>query len=313
MINCNSLICIPTKNAGKEFVNSLKAIRDQDFQVDQILVIDSGSTDETVDLAREAGTLIYSIPSREFNHGSTRNLALSLSDAEFFIYLTQDAIPADKFTIKNLITPFIKYPEVGLVYGRQLPRPGAGALESFSRYFSYPPFPALKKKKDVIIQGIRTVRCSNSCAAYRRSALTQIGGFPDNVIMCEDMYVAAKMLQADIAVYYAADALVFHSHNYSFKQEFNRYFDLGVFLEAKERWIIEDFGKITGEGFRFASKGASFFINNKQHYLIIKLLIQSLARLIGYKLGSKEAYLPNYIKQYLSMNKKYWEQQNIDN
>ena len=147
MTNLNSVICIPTKNAGKGFANLMKAIRDQDYPADQILVIDSGSTDETVDLAQEAGALIYSIPSREFNHGSTRNLALRLIAADLYIYLTQDAVPADRFTIQNLIAPFTKYPEIGLVYGRQLPRPGAGALESFARHFSYPPFPALKKKE----------------------------------------------------------------------------------------------------------------------------------------------------------------------
>ena len=83
---------------------------------------------------------------------------------------------------------------------------------------------------------MKTAFNSNSFAAYRRKALKDVGGFPINTILSEDMYVTAKMLLKNWSVAYCADAKVYHSHNYTIWQEFKRYFDIGVF-HAKEAWI----------------------------------------------------------------------------
>jgi rhamnosyltransferase len=79
--------------------------------------------------------------------------------------MTQDALPAEFHTLKNLLGPFSLHPEVGAVYARQLPRSGAGPIEAFSRFFTYPAASHLKKISDRSLWGIKTVHCSNACAA----------------------------------------------------------------------------------------------------------------------------------------------------
>jgi rhamnosyltransferase len=80
-----------------------------------------------------------------------------------------------------------------------------------------------------------------------------VGGFPENVIMCEDVYAAAQIMEAGYDIYQQADALVYHSHNYSVVQDFQRYLDLGVIYESRERWIIEAFGGAKKQGAQFFS------------------------------------------------------------
>ena len=77
--------------------------------------------------------------------------------------------------------------------------------------------------------GIKTVFVSNSFAAYRRRALMQVSGFPVDTVMNEDTYVAGKMLVSGWRIAYCADAQVFHSHDYSFLDDFKHYLDIGVF------------------------------------------------------------------------------------
>jgi rhamnosyltransferase len=299
-------ICIPTRNAGPKFTLLLEMIKIQELGEMQLVIIDSSSTDGTAALSREAGALVKIIPQATFNHGAARNLAYQMVEADIYIFMTQDALPADRYTLKNLLSPFSLYPEVGLVYARQLPLSGAGPIEAFSRFFTYPATSQLKKISDRSLLGIKTVHCSNSCAAYFRDALVSVGGFPDNVIMCEDVYTAARIMEAGYDIYYQADALVYHSHNYSIWQDFQRYFDLGVFYESRERWIIEAFGGTKKQGARFFLEGLRYLNDKGCGYLFPEWVGRTAAKFCGYKLGSLERFLPKPVKRSISMHKNYW-------
>jgi rhamnosyltransferase len=69
-----------------------------------------------------------------------------------------------------------------------------------------------------------------------------VAGFPEKLILGEDMVVAARMLQAGWSVAYVSDAQVYHSHGYTIAQEFKRYFDIGV-MHQDQAWILQEFGK----------------------------------------------------------------------
>jgi rhamnosyltransferase len=193
-----------------------------------------------------------------------------------------------------------------MVYARQLPRPGAGPIEAFSRFFTYPAASQLKNISDKALWGIKTVHCSNACAAYLREALVSVGGFPDNVIMCEDVYTAARIMEAGYYIYYQADALVYHSHNYSVFQDFQRYFDLGVFYESRERWIIEAFGGAQKQGARFFLEGLSYLKDQGCRHLFLEWIVRATAKFCGYRLGSLERFIPTPVKKSLGMHKNYW-------
>lgn len=298
-------VVIPTLNGGETFLKVLAGLRGQSLAPQTLLVIDSGSVDDTVPQALASGAQVHQIRASEFNHGATRELGRHLVQADYYLFMTQDALPAHSRLLENLVQPLARRQDIGLVYGRQLPRPDAHPLEVWSRRFNYPVTSQLKKKADRVHLGLKTVFCSNACAVHRSSALDAVGGFPP-VIMCEDQYVAARMIEAGYSIYYAAEAPVFHSHNYSLVEEFKRYFDLGVFFGSQERWIVDLFGAAGSEGFRLFQEGRRYLISSGKTHLIPQLMLRLLIKLVGYQLGSRERFLPLSLKSRLSLHRDFW-------
>ncbi|WP_242495476.1 glycosyltransferase [Salinicola tamaricis] len=206
-----------------------------------LFVIDSSSSDGTQELLAERQVDYEVIPQREFNHGGTRQKAVvDRPGYEFYVYLTQDAYLVEPSAISKLLAYFDDK-EVGAVCGRQLPHLDANPLAKHARLFNYPVDSEIKSLEDAAWLGLKVAFMSNSFAAYRVEALTEVGGFPGDVIVAEDMFVAARMLQSGWKVAYAGDACCRHSHNYRPIEEFRRYFDTGVF-HICQPWIQENWG-----------------------------------------------------------------------
>ena len=269
-------------------------------------MIDSSSSDDTVKLAEEAEFSVYSIPQSIFNHGRTRNQAVEFgkSFTDVVIFMTQDAILASSDSLANLLAPFVD-PEVAAVCGRQLPHHDATPLAAHARYFNYPSESRVRTMADISVLGIKTAFMSNSFAAYRLSVFDKLGGFPDNTILAEDMYLAAKMILSGYKVAYCAEATVFHSHNYTLKQEFQRYFDTGVF-QQEQKWIQQKLGRAASEGKSFVLSELKF-LSIKSPLLIPRAILSTLAKLIGFKLGYYYYMLPYKWSKALSMHKGYWD------
>ena len=299
-------IVIPTLNGGETFLKVLAGLRGQSLPPRTLLIIDSGSDDDTVLHALAYGARVHKIRVAEFNHGTTRELGRHLTRADCYLFLTQDAVPAHPHLLANLVRPLTESQDIGLVYGRQLPWPDASPLEAFSRGFNYPVTSQLKQKADRIHLGLKTVFCSNVCAAYRSSALEAVGGFAP-VIMCEDQYAAARMIEAGYSIYYAAAASVYHSHNYLMREEFKRYFDVGVFFGSQERWIVNRFGTAGSEGYRLFREGRRSLISTGKAHLIPYLMLRLLNKYVGYQLGFRERLLPLALKSRLSQHRNYWK------
>ena len=154
--------------------------------------------------------------------------------------------------------------------------------------------------------GIKTPFLSNSFAAYRKKALEEIGWFRGKLIMGEDTYAGARLLLAGYKIIYVADAMVFHSHDYTALQECKRYFDIGVFHES-ERWIIDEFGKAEGEGIRYMQSVFAFLRRRKKYYLIPEGVLRNTLKYIGYKLGQNYDKLPASMIQKCSMHANFWD------
>lgn len=298
-------IAIPTKNAGTEFVHFMTILQDQHLPPGTIIVIDSTSEDGTDVVASRFGAHVVSIASADFNHGATRQFALTVCpDADIIIYMTQDAILGSSSSIKNILTLF-EDEKVGAVCGRQLPHADASPIAAHARMFNYPAESSVKSHDDIPRLGIKAAFISNSFAAYRRTSLMDVGGFPSDVIFGEDTYVAAKMLQAGWKVAYSAEATCYHSHNYSIMEEFRRYFDIGVF-HSREKWFLVSLGKPEGEGKKFVLSEIKF-LANRAPWFIPSVIIRTGLKLLGYKLGQREQGMPLRLKRKLSMNKGYWK------
>ncbi len=300
-----SILCVPTLNASLTAHEFLKNQNTQTHPVEKILVIDSNSTDDTVNIFRSFGCSVHVIPRKSFSHGATRQLAVNFCpDADIILYMTHDSILASADSIKNILVYFTDE-EIGAVCGRQIPYSDASPIAAHARLFNYPPISSVKSKIDIQRIGIKAAFLSNSFAAYRRKALMEIGGFPSDIIFGEDTYVAAKMLQHGWKVAYAAEATCYHSHNYSMVGELRRYFDIGVF-HSREKWFIETLGKAEGEGRKFVFSELKYLLK-KAPWLIPSAILRTAIKLIGYRLGKLEHRLPVQMKKHLSMNKRYWE------
>jgi rhamnosyltransferase len=297
-------LVVPTLNAGSLWESWLKAFEQQTLKPDCLLVIDSSSSDGTVALARAQGFDAQVIPKLEFNHGGTRQLGVNvLSAVDIIVLLTQDALLASPDAIERLLAAFADE-QVGAAYGRQLPHRKAGPIASHARLFNYPAESQLRGLEDRTRFGIKTVFISNSFAAYRRNALMQVGGFPIDTIMNEDTYVAGKMLVSGWKIAYCADAPVYHSHDYSFLDEFKRYFDIGVF-HTNTSWLQQTFGGASGEGLRFVISEMRYLLKHAP-WLIPSAVLRTGLKWLGFKLGALHLGLPQAIRRCLSLHKTYW-------
>lgn len=301
----SAVLIVPTLNPDCRWSEWLTAYNKQTCKFDvDCLVIDSGSGIDFIDFTIAAGCKVVSIDKNEFNHGGTRQFGVELSgNAEFVVFCTQDAIFSHEDALKNLLSCFANE-QVGAVYGRQLPHKDAGYIGAHARLFNYPPQSCLKGSENIPEMGIKTAFISNSFAAYRVSVLKSIGGFPTNTIMNEDTYVAAKMILAGWKIAYCAEASVFHSHDYSVREDLKRYFDIGVF-HSREPWLRELFGDAEGEGIRFVLSEAKYLFKHAI-WLLPSAFVRTVAKYAGYKLGGIEGRLPQQLKRKLSMHSRYW-------
>jgi rhamnosyltransferase len=297
-------VIIPTLNAEKHLAAQLPALARQCLPPSAFLIVDSSSRDATREIYREFGAGVVQIDQASFNHGGTRRYAASLRpDAELVIMMTQDAIPASPDSFAKLLAAFAD-DEVGLAYGRQLPRPRSRAIERHARIVNYPEESATRVLADRKRLGVKTTFCSDSFAAYRRAALEQVGSFPEDALFAEDQVVAGRMLLNGWRIAYQAEATVIHSHEYSIGQDFTRYFDAGVF-HSRNPWLIESFGRAEGEGLRFV-KSELRYLAKEEPQSIPSALARTLAKYLGYRIGQMEAKLPLELKRKLSMQPFYW-------
>lgn len=298
-------LIVPTLNAGSLWKSWLTAFEQQTRKPDYLLVIDSSSSDDTMALARARGFEVQVIAKSEFNHGGTRQSGVNrLPEADIIVFLTQDALLAKADAIERLLTAFADQ-QVGAAYGRQLPHRNAGPIAAHARLFNYPPAESqLRGMEDRTRFGIKTVFISNSFAAYRRSALMQVSGFPVDTIMNEDTYVAGKMLVSGWKIAYCADAQVFHSHDYGFLDEFKRYFDIGVF-HTHTAWLQQTFGGASGEGLRFVISEMRYLMKHAP-WLIPSAGLRTGLKWLGFKLGALHRGLPQAMLRCFSLHKTYW-------
>lgn len=299
-------VIIPVYKPDDKFIKLLNMMKKQSIENLPLLIIDSGSDGMYKKQLKGMNCIVRDIDVNTFNHGGTRQMGIDMHpDADIYVFLTQDAILADEHAIENLVRVF-ENPQVGCAYGRQLPHKGAGLFASHARLFNYPDKSYVRSLKDKNKYGMKTAFLSNSFAAYRKEAMDDVNGFPTDTILSEDMYVAAKMLLKGWSVAYAADAKVYHSHDYTIWQEFKRYFDIGVF-HAREAWIRETFGAAEGEGKRFVLSEVKYLIKHNP-LLLPEMVVRDGMKFIGYRLGIKEASLSVALKKKISMTSRYWMQ-----
>jgi len=247
VVEMSVCLIVPTHNPGPLWPKWMTAVQCQQL-IEHGLVVDSSSSDGTDFSDLPSHWQCVHIAQADFNHGRTRTMALKYvpEGTEVVVFMTQDALLASSNTLQTLLDAFAD-PMVACAYGRQLPNNNATPIAAHARTFNYPSTSRTISMTDQPQLGLKTCFLSNSFAAYRLTDLLALGGFPPDVILGEDMSVAARLLMAGKSMAYVAEACVQHSHNYTLIQEFRRYFDTGVF-HARSPWILQAFGEAGGRG-----------------------------------------------------------------
>lgn len=304
-------VIIPTLNAGARFGELLTLLRNQTLEPIEIIVIDSASDDGTAELAAAQGAIVRSVARAEFDHGGTRNIAAGEATGEVLVFMTQDAMPANEYMLEQLAKPLMNNKKVSSSYARQIPYPDASPIEQIAREHNYPAESFVKSRSDLDRLGIKTFFCSNVCAAIKRDVFEQMGRFEAPVIFNEDLFMAARCILSGYQVAYAADAVVYHSHNYSASQQFRRYFDNGVSMRRNE-WVAP-YSAIGGAGGSLVKKQLLSLVRGRQLRWIPVLIAEAAAKLIGFKLGFHHRKLPASLCRKLSMHKLIWQKLESDN
>lgn len=302
-------VIIPAYRPDQGFEELIHRLEEQEYRPDRILVMNTGKQYWNCEWEKLPLLEVYHLEQKDFDHGGTRKKAAALSDADIMIFMTQDAVPADRKLIGNLVRAITENRHAGAAYARQLPKADCRFLERYTRSFNYPAQSCVKTLKDVEKYGIKTYFCSNVCAAYDRKIYEELGGFADRAIFNEDMIYAGKVIQNGCSVIYAADARVYHSHNYSGRQQFHRNFDLGV-SQAEHPEIFEGINS-EGEGIRLVKKSLIYLIKTGHIWLIPQLIWQSTMKYAGYFLGKRYRKLPQKVVLACSMSPYYWSRKSV--
>lgn len=280
-------VIIPTLNAEHEIEALLIALERQSIRPNEILVVDSASEDKTIELVQKHKIVrLLEIDRQDFNHGTTRDMALNESSGDFVCFLTQDAVPVSDDYLKRLVAPMVEDSNIALVSGRQLPKANARRFEQLVRDFNYPDTPSVRSKGDLKKFGIKTFFASDTCSAYRRTAYLECGGF-DHVNTNEDMLMAAKFIASGMKVAYEPRAEVYHSHNLTPSQQFARNRAVGFFLETHADDLMH--ASEIGEGGRLVKAVSSQLLREGNLVEFIAFGVDCCARLLGNRAGRRVA------------------------
>jgi rhamnosyltransferase len=294
-------VLIPTLNAEKDLERCLVPVLSSPLKP-KVLVLDSCSKDRTVAIARELGAAVHVLEPGGFNHGASRELGRKLLGTDVVVMLTQDIIPVDIDFLEKLVAPIVSG-KADVAYARQLPHTGADVFESFPRAFNYPPEADIRSIADVKKHGVFTFFCSDSCSAYRNSALDAIGGFP-TIMTNEDYFAVARILQEGGKIAYAADSMVMHSHRYTLVQEFKRYFDNG-YVRAEYPWVQQLAGAAEKRGLGLTMAFYKHLLRT-QPYLLPYALLQTCCKWLGWRSAFIFYKAPVWLKKKLSTQGYYF-------
>jgi len=298
-------VIIPTLNGEQTLTEFFTALKMQDLQPDEILVGDSQSRDNTVEICKGYGAKVLTIERSNFDHGGTRSYLAQKAEGTILVFFTQDAILSSPDALRRIVESLSEGSKVICAYGRQLPQHNATLLSAHLRNFNYPPVSKVKSFDDRLTEGLKTIFISNSFAAYVKEPLSLCGYFKNGLIFGEDTCTLGRLLKAGYKVSYTADAGVYHSHNYTITDEFKRSFDIGV-LHSSETWLLETYGTAEGIGTKYVRSALSAIVEKKRYGLIFDWLLRSGSKFIGYKLGRCYLSLPRRMRPYLSLHSFWW-------
>lgn len=312
-------VILPTKNGGALFRDVLAAVLGQKTRFSyEVLVIDSGSTDGTVEFLQgrhDPRLRLQRIAPAEFGHGRTRNLGVRLSQGEYVVFLTQDALPANRNWLAALVALADSDPRIAGVFGRHLAYPQASPftaaeLEAHFAGFAAQPVVCLddpaRYARDIGYRQFLHFFSDNN-ALIRRSVWEQIP-YPD-VDFAEDQIWAQRVIEAGWKKAYCHEAAVFHSHDYGPLGRLRRSFDessalhrlFGYRLCPNGRALLRNWLALVWRDWQLTRRQRLWRTHPGS---MLAMPLDHLMRLIGHALGPLGERMPPWLRDFLSADRR---------
>jgi len=306
-------VIIPTKNAGDQFKKVLDAVLAQETPWDyEVLVVDSGSSDGTVEYARSRQVCVHQIPAEEFGHGKTRNLGISLTSGDFVVMLTHDALPVNKSWLIELVNAVEQSPNVAGAFGRHIAYEHDGPFLKrdlklhFDGFSKMPSIVCMEDEERYKIDvGYRQFLhfFSDNNACLRRSVWEKIP-YPE-VDFAEDQLWAKQVIEAGYSKAYADKAVVFHSHTFGFVELCRRSFDEARALQRLFGYeLCPTVVHMLVQSMRVTVSDFIYLKNEKilwsKKVWLLRAPFRNAARQVGYYLGQRADQLPGRLVRLIS-------------
>ncbi|MBI2673842.1 MAG: glycosyltransferase [Candidatus Zambryskibacteria bacterium] len=206
-------IVIRTYNEEKHIGNLLRAIETQDYKDYEIIIIDSDSTDKTLEIAEKYPVEIIKIEKRDFTFGYALNVGCQASRGRYLVFASAHVLPATNSWLSHLTASF-KDPEVAMVYGRQKGNADSKYSEQkdFWRLFS----------KTAVNSKVPLYYANNANAAIKKS-IWEEERFDEYLFGLEDIDWTRRVTSKGLLIRYEPNAPVYHIHNETWPEVFNRY------------------------------------------------------------------------------------------
>ena len=287
-------VVVLTKDGASTLPALLDGLSRQEISLPtELVVVDSGSTDGTLEIARARADRVITTPAERFNHGLTRNLGIEASRGDLVVLIVQDAVPADQKLLSHLAAPLRADPHVAGSFARQRPRSDASILTQhyLARWIAASDTGRTVQLDRAQLERLspteRLERCAfdNVCSCIRRSAW-KASPFRETPI-AEDLAWAKDVLLAGHRLVFAPDAVVVHSHDRGSGYELSRTRTLHRQLfELFELRTIPSFGALARAVMSSLSLHATLERSNSDD--LVRALTLAVAWPLGQYLGGRD-------------------------
>lgn len=277
-----SIIC-PLYNAESYLVNLHRSILNQEnVDIESIKYILTESTDNTEDILKRINANYEKIRKEEFSHSLTREKAAIEAEGDIIVFISQDIIIKDEYWLYNLTKDIIA-DNCEAAFSRQISK--SSGIEKYIRNRNYPDKSRVVTKNDIEKLGLMTFFFSDSSSAVRKDIFINLHGYDKKKLMMnEDMYLAYKIIMGNYRIKYCSDSIIIHSHEFTSKQLYERYFNAGIFFADNAYLRKYDFKK---SGFDLTKFVLKKILKHKDYKATFKLLPNFGIRFIGMKMGEK--------------------------
>ena len=277
-----SIIC-PLYNAEKYILDLNKNIlKQKNVKIDEIKYLLTESKDQTEKLLIDNNIKYQLIKKEAFSHSLTREKAAFEATGDILVFITQDIVIEKDNWLYELTNP-IASGEVDATYSRQITK--YNNIEKYTRESNYPDKSSIKSKDDLEKLGLKTFFFSDAASSIKKETFIKLNGYDNKKLpISEDMYIAYKLIMNDYKIKYVAESEVYHSHNFSLKEIYDRYRLTGIFF--KENSYLDKYGT-TGSGASLAKYVLKRIIQEHRIKLLFRYPFDMAARLFGMKAGKK--------------------------